>query len=56
MFEVYDKTSNGAKWTVYNIRCNNTGFPHFLIYNPMHRAWECRSAEFIPIEWEHLRR
>ena len=57
MFEVYGKAPDGAKWTVYDVRCDNTGFPHFLIYNPVHRAWEYHSAkEFIPIEWEHLRK
>ena len=57
MFEVYGRAPDGAKWTVYDVRCDNTGFPHFLIYNPLKNEWVYRSAkEFIPIEWEHLRK
>ena len=53
MFEVFDKTPNHTKWTVYDIRCDKNGFPQFLIYNPWQNGWVYRSAkEFIPIEWK----
>lgn len=56
MFEVYKKASpKGEPFTVYDVRCDNTGYPHFLIYNPDHKAWEYHSAkEFVPTEWKHI--
>jgi hypothetical protein len=51
MFKVIfnDGTKDRHHYTVYDVRYDNTGYPHFIIYKD--NSWLCMSAKhFKPVE------